>query len=107
MRTTRQFTSHQELDFVNHSNQKTFYKYSNRALGKQHSAHQLVDTDGKSVTDDVIATDILNREFANNSAPSAGYSNKTLVDISSDLAFNSSFLDTHKALASSTSSLPA
>ena len=53
-RATHQFTSRQELDFINHPNQKTFYKYVFRALGKQLSAHHPVDTNGKLVIDDVI-----------------------------------------------------
>ena len=38
---------------------------------------------------------MFNKEFANNFALSAEYINKTLVDISSDLAFNVSFLDSY------------
>lgn len=106
-RATHQYISHWELDLVSHPKQAAFYKYINRSLGKQHSAHQLVANDGAAITDDVIAANMFNDEFVSNftaSDPCIG--DESEIYNSPDLSFNASFLDTYSTLASSKNSSP-
>jgi hypothetical protein len=102
----RQYTSRQELDLVNHPNQAAFYKYVSRALGQQQVHHQLVNSEGNAVTDDVIAAEMFNAEFSRNFSRPLQHTLGAVAKATNTLVFSVSQQETYAALASSSNSSP-
>ena len=99
-RAMRYYVSKCELDLVNNPDNRNFYKYENKALGRINHTVQLSDSKGNIITDESTLAETFNTEFIKN------FSSRHDVQFPSrdGISFNVSPQDTYKALLASTNS---